>query len=366
MEDAAIVPFVCSLVKSWDIRRSRCLARMVSGLMRAGRLGVAAIGRWLPGKTTDKHRIKAVDRFLGNDAVDLHPLWQGLLALACKRQRVFVLLDWTDLDARHEALVAAVSFGGRALPIAWTTSRKSHYFKSRNGLETSFCLLLKTLVPDGVQLVIVADRGFARASLMRRFDRSRIGYVIRFRRDIHILDGRGSGPVANRMIQLGRTRDLGVVSYGDNAQVQARCVLTFGHGSGRIQPQQPWYLVTNLSGDELSTTEVVGAYKLRMRIEHNFRDHKSLRFGFQLRAVRLSTQDRYDRLLAIAAVAMLLIVLIGAKAERSGLARTFRANTAKTRTHSLFSLGIVLFHRLRLRVVPFRFLAPCFQEDLRG
>src|SRR5262245_62014329 len=143
MNYRTILRFVLSLVNHWDLRRGRCLGRLVVGLMRARCLGRAAIGRFVPTATSDKHPIKSVDRFLGNEALDLEVLWGALLALAAgPRRRLFLLLDWTDLDASHEVLVAAVSYGGRALPVAWTTSRKSQYFKSRNTLESSFCLLL--------------------------------------------------------------------------------------------------------------------------------------------------------------------------------------------------------------------------------
>src|SRR5579863_5843760 len=126
MRTAAIVRFTKGLVNSWDQRRSSCLARMVVGLMQGGRLGVAAIGRHLQTKTTDKHHIKSVDRFLGNQALDLTVLWRSLASLAShQRRRLFVLVDWTDLHHdRFEALVAAVSYGGRALPIAWATAKK--------------------------------------------------------------------------------------------------------------------------------------------------------------------------------------------------------------------------------------------------
>ena len=173
MREAAIVRFVKGLVNSWDAIRSSCLARLVIGLMRGGRLGVAAIGRHVRTKTTDKHHIKSVDRFLGNQALDLSVLWRSLAALASsQRPRLFVLLDWTDLHHdKLEALVAAVSYGGRALPIAWATTRKGIYERSRNLFETNFCRLLKTLVPDTVELVIVADRGFGRASLFAPCER---------------------------------------------------------------------------------------------------------------------------------------------------------------------------------------------------
>ena len=178
--------------------------------MRGGRLGVAAIGRHVRTKTTDKHHIKSVDRFLGNQALDLSVLWRSLAALASsQRPRLFVLLDWTDLHHdKLEALVAAVSYGGRALPIAWATTRKGIYERSRNLFETNFCRLLKTLVPDTVELVIVADRGFGRASLFRALRKAGIHFIVRIRKDVHLIDLRGHGPLRNRRIKRGQTRDL--------------------------------------------------------------------------------------------------------------------------------------------------------------
>ena len=128
MSTSAVVAFVRDLVKAWDLRRADCLGLLVCALMRAGRLGVAEIGRFVPTPTTDKHHIKAVDRFLGNDALDLLTLWAGLLAWACHRvSRLFVLLDWTDLGNGFEVLKATVSYGGRSLPVAWVTTRKGFY-----------------------------------------------------------------------------------------------------------------------------------------------------------------------------------------------------------------------------------------------
>jgi hypothetical protein len=363
----AILGFVCTLVKLWDQRRARCFARLVYALMQGGRLGVAAIGRCLPTATTDKHHIKAVDRFLGNDKVDLPALWAALLYLVARPgARLYVLLDWTDLDNDHEVLVAAVSYGGRALPVAWRTTRKGHYIRSRNAVESTLCVWLKSQLPPRADLVIVADRGFGRASLLRRLRRCGISFIIRIRRDVHLIDERGCGPAANRSIARGQTRDLSQADYGSDARVPVRCVITFGDGDGRHRPKAPWYLVTNLTPDQLAATLVVAAYKLRMRIEHNFRDHKSLRFGFQLRSVRLTTPPRYDRLLAIAAVALLLLVHLGAHVEARGLHRGFKANTDPARTHSLFRLGLNWLRRLHLRRLGGRLLRRCLDVSFEG
>ncbi len=358
---AATVRFVSQLVKKWDARRASCLALLVVALMRGRRLGVAAIGRCIPTGTTDKHHIKAVDRFLGNEAIDLPVLWEALLGLAAKGQRsLFVLLDWTDLGSPHEVLVAAVSYAGRALPVAWATTKKGHYLRSRNAFETSLCISMKALLPPEMRLVIVADRGFGRASFFKSLKRAGISFLVRIRRDVHLIHGRGSGPPHNRSIARGQVRDLPGALYGDDARVEVRCVITFGVGTAGKVPKQPWYLVTNLLPTELTAGAVVDAYKLRMRIEHNFRDHKSMRFGFQLRSVRLSTPARYDRLLAIAALALLLLVHLGQRVEVSGLHHRFKANTASKRTHSLFQLGLAFLTRIPLRHVSVLLLQQAF------
>jgi hypothetical protein len=339
-------------------------------LMKGGRLGVAAIGRFIPTGASDKHHIKSVDRFLGNGKVDLPVLWRALCALAAhKKPRLFVLLDWTDLHHdRFETLVAAVSYGGRALPVAWATARKGMYEKSRNKLEVSLCLVLKSLLSDGVELVVVADRGFGRASFFKALSRAKIQYVIRIRKDVHLIQGRGKGPVGNRAVERGQTRDLLDAYYGDDARLPVRAILTFGLGSGKNVPKQPWYLVTSLGPEQLSASQVVTVYKARMRIEHNFRDHKSMRFGFQLRSVRLSSSERYDRLLAIAALAILFLVLIGAEVEHRKLHLSFRANFIKDgpRTHSLFSLGLAYVRRLALGPPRIRRILACFDVVLEG
>jgi len=223
--------------------------------MRGGRLGVAEIGRFVPTPTTDKHHIKAVDRFLGNQAIDLLALWSGLIALACYRtSRLFVLLDWTDLGNGFEVLKATVSYGGRSQPVAWVTTRKGYYGRSRNIFESNFCKLLKTLLPPGVELVIVADRGFARATLFRVLKRAGISFIIRVRRDVHLIHGRGQGPLENRAMTPGRTRDLEDALYSDSSRVGIRCVLTWGIGANGKIPKAPWYLATRRANTSRART----------------------------------------------------------------------------------------------------------------
>ena len=74
-----------------------------------------------------------------------------------------------------------------------------------------------------------------------------------------------------------------------------------------------------------------------------------------LASVRISDPQRRDRLLLLNAFAVVLLTLLGAAGESLGMERHLKSNTVKTRTHSLFRQGCMLYdlipnmpeHRLR-------------------
>ena len=78
-------------------------------------------------------------------------------------------------------------------------------------------------------------------------------------------------------------------------------------------------------------------------MEPSFRDTKDLRFGMGLSSVRISDPQRRDRLLLLNAFAVVLLTLLGAAGESLGMDRHLKSNTVKTRTHSLFRQGCMLY-----------------------
>ena len=52
---------------------------------------------------------------------------------------------------------------------------------------------------------------------------------------------------------------------------------------------------------------------------------------------------RRDRLLLVSAFAVALLTLLGAVGEGLGMDRLLKSNTSKTRTHSLFRQGCMLY-----------------------
>ena len=61
------------------------------------------------------------------------------------------------------------------------------------------------------------------------------------------------------------------------------------------------------------------------------------------RLPRIGEPTRRDRLLLVSAFAMALLTLLGAVGESLGMDRQRKSNTSKTRTHSLFRQGCMLY-----------------------
>jgi hypothetical protein len=89
--------------------------------------------------------------------------------------------------------------------------------------------------------------------------------------------------------------------------------------------------------------QIVKIYGKRFTIEESFRDLKNLRFGMGLSDTRISSTERRDRILLVGAIAASLLTLLGAAGEAIGLDRLMKANTVKTRTHSLLNQGLFYF-----------------------
>ena len=84
-------------------------------------------------------------------------------------------------------------------------------------------------------------------------------------------------------------------------------------------------------------------YARRWTIEPGLRDTKDPRFGMGMAEIRIAEPERRYRLLLISAFAMTLLTMLGTAGESLGMDRLLKSNTSKTRTHSLFRQGCMLY-----------------------
>ncbi len=107
-------------------------------------------------------------------------------------------MDWTDFDADNQARLALnlITRHGRATPLLWLTVDKDELKDQRNAFEDLCLTRLKAILPEGVAVTILADRGFGDVKLFEFLESLGFGYVIRFRGNVHVTAADGETRLA--------------------------------------------------------------------------------------------------------------------------------------------------------------------------
>ncbi len=323
-------------------KRIDSLAGATLGVMHAASLAVALIGQALAqarGLVT-KHAIKQVDRMLSNHGIDV---WDSFARWVPhqigERRDILLAMDWTDFDHDDQATLALhlITGHGRAAPLLWLSVWKDELKDHRNDFEDACLRRLAELLPSGCRATMLADRGFCDQKLFAFLAELGFGYVIRFRGNIHVADADGTTkPAAEWVGKDGRARKL--IDARVTAKGQQVGAVVCVHARDM---KEPWCLAT--SERDATAATLINHYSKQWTIEPQFRDTKDLRFGMGLSSTRIGEPTRRDRLLLVSAFATALLTLLGAVGESLGMDRLLKSNTSKTRTHSLFRQGCMLY-----------------------
>jgi hypothetical protein len=341
-----VADFVSSIFEEdLHARRVASLADATTGALRAGTLAVHAIGHGLASarNLNSKHAIKQVDRLLSNQGIETWDLLaQWVPFVVGGRSELVVAMDWTDFDADGQSTIAmhAMTNHGRATPLVWITVAKQNIRGWRNFYEYLVLERLREVMPEGLKVTILADRGFGDQKLYAKCRSLGFDFVVRFREAIAVTSAEGDTRKAKDWIpKSGRATLLRgpAVTNRKYALPAVVCIKA-------PRMKEAWCLATSL-GDE-AAANVVALYGRRFTIEESFRDTKDLHFGLGLSATHIGSPKRRDRLLLIGALAMALLTLLGAAGESLGMDRMLKANTVKTRTHSLFRQGLLYYDKI--------------------
>lgn len=322
-------------------KRVESIANAVSGITEATTLTVQMIGHGLTaalGKNS-KHAIKQVDRLLSNakmDVWELFALWVPFVL--SNRKEALVAIDWTDFEPDNQVTCAVhlITTHGRSTALVWKTIKKSELRGRQTQVETEVIERLHAITPPKTRMTLLADRAFGDVGRYDHLDILGWDFVIRFRGGI-LVEHNGVRqpasawvPTTNRTVML---RDAKVTGGGNEIGAVV-CVQ-------KPRMKQAWCLATSRRDD--TGPAVVKLYSRRFTIEETFRDQKDLRFGFGLSATHIRDCGRRDRLLFLTCLAHALLTLLGAASEAIGYDRHLKANTVKTRTHSLLRQGALWF-----------------------
>ena len=137
---------------------------------------------------------------------------------------------------------------------------------------------LREVLPAGVKVTVVADRGFADCKLFYALtEELTFEYVIRLRGDIYVTNARGERrPAAAWVCAGGRARRLVGARVTDAHELPVGVVVCV-HDR---KMDEPWCLVA--SEATVPTPVLIRYYGKRWGIEAGFRDIKDMRFGMGL------------------------------------------------------------------------------------
>ena len=347
-------------------KRQRALLDVVGALMKGRRLWVTALGRALPGPAKFKHRIKRVDRLLGNPRLwsECQEVYRRLaFEVVGPSKRIVVLVDWTYVNNTEAALVASVPMSGRAQIIYAQVHGQKRV--GNRAVQRGFLKCLQQVLPTGRQVVIVTDAGFGR-SWFDDVTACGLHFVGRLTRNNTIRPHGAARALRVHDLFARATikpRSLGPCEVTRDHPIEATLVVQRMKNKGRHRPKfktgglhpnsalnrcykrrahEPWVLAC--SAHELSASCISRIYASRMRCEQAFRDGKNLRFGLGHVSVRRT--ERLHVLWLLVALALWAASLLGCLGEQAGAAKPLQANTVTTRrAFSVTVLGLLIHER---------------------
>lgn len=354
------------------------LLLLTESLLTGGKLTLTSLGRYSSGEAQVKNKIKAVDRFLRNE----HCYSESLLiyqAISAKvignLHEIDVLVDWSSCGSReNHVLRASIAYRGRCLTIyeeVHPEKMLGNYKVHRRFLER-----LRKIISSDCHATIITDAGF-RTEWFKLVAQMEWDYVgrnlsnMQYTKDgkhweacTSLYDKATQKPQYIGEVQLSKVNKLQCSMYlykekrrksvkkikkTNQSKVSQRKRATT-EKQYRKRSYQPWLLVTSKKGGSKEAEKIIKAYKRRMKIEHDFRDTKDMKCGLGLNLTRTRNTKRLAIMLLIAALAALLLMLIGLAAESKNLHYRFQANTVrKYRVLSLIFLGMqIIRHCLHL------------------
>ncbi len=330
----------------------------VDGVLHAANLGVRAIGHGLAvaNGLAPRHAIKQVDRLLSNPKLmreEIARCWVRFVV--AERKALFVNFDWTEFEASDQSMIVlgTQTEHGRSTPLVWKTVTRSELKDQRNAHEDELLGLLTEVLPAGVRVTVVADRGFSDVKLYRFLKELGFEYIIRFRSVVYVESADGERRKAKDWLGAsGRMRVLRGARVTAEGQPVPMVVCV-----QQKQRKEPWLLASSRS--DLTGTAITHLYGKRFTVEETFRDVKNPRLGLGLKQTVMERNDRRDALFLLAVLAHTLLTLLGKAGEELGLDRWLGAT--RPRQYSHFRQGQMLFdliptmERQRLRTLLQRF-----------
>ncbi|MGH9624773.1 MAG: IS4 family transposase [Bryobacteraceae bacterium] len=351
--------------------RLEALTVAVDAVAQGASVSITAMGRSLSNPVRIKHRVKRMNRLVGNRLLfEKRERFYREMAtrLLADSVRPIILIDWSEFsaDGSQQLLRASLAVGGRAL----TLYEELHPLEllANRAVQHRFLDRLKALLPTDCLPILIADAGF-RVPFFRYVERLGWHWLGRIRnRDFIRWEGapyEWVGAKSLHALAHARAQELGTAQWVRSNPLTGRLVLIRHPRKGRTDPSrngitrqsrhsrkqakrssEPWLLIASPSLSVYSAKRIVRLYRTRMQCEENFRDTKSPAYGLGIAKGQHTSFARVANLLLIAALAAFALWLIGCLARALRWDRAVRVNSSsRSASYStLFLARLVIQH----------------------
>jgi hypothetical protein len=272
---------------------------------------LARVSSCLPEKIDAASREQRFRRWLSTSFVDTQRYYRPFITQALStwaKHTLYLAIDTSSITDRLVLARTAVIYRGRAVPLAWRVYSRRSVMLSFN----QYAPLLRyttQLIPRGVTVVVLGDRGFRDVRLMTLVRQFRWHFRLRL--------------AENEKVWLGQRPPQPLNAWTLVAQ-QPRFLQRVRLTAQRVGPvhlalawdgdptHDPWRIAT----DQPARIKTLTEYALRMGIDLGFLDDKSA--GFQVQDTELSHPRRLDHLLLVTALCNLYLVSLGTQVVKEG------------------------------------------------
>ena len=211
-----VATFLNDALPQFRATRRTNLALLTAAILRRRTLVISVLVRsWHVQLPYSHHqRKKRLFRFLSNTHFDSVAVQTALLGPICEaaklRGPVPIMIDRSDLGRGRNGLFAAVCFRGRGLPLLSWAATPAELNPSQNRVEEFFIGRLLRHLPINIRPLLLADRGFGRASLLQFLQAMPnhtdypVDYVVRLKGDMVVQNSGYRGRLRDYPLRKGR------------------------------------------------------------------------------------------------------------------------------------------------------------------
>ncbi len=245
-------------------------------------------------------RYQWISRLLGNDLIEVDavmaPYGRDVLArVGAGGQQIVLIMDQTQLTARHQAVMVAVRIAGRALPLSWRikeTRGAIGFGEQREALEAVVALL-----PASAKPVLMGDRFYGSPALIAWCRDQGWDWRLRLKQHLLVFEDGGETTLAECF-----ARGEHMLTGIDLTEKRVATNVAMVHEAGH---PEPWIIALS----EAPTKHRAFDYGLRWGIEPMFSDFKTRGFGIE--DSHIQRTDRLGRLILVMALALFWAVSVG-------------------------------------------------------